>query len=92
MTRRGMNLRSLEAATGISRSRLSRTVNRDESPINTNELDLICDALGISPTEIIGIAEQAVRAERNRLTRSHLSLAASADRGQAADVNEEDYL
>ncbi|MFW0112721.1 helix-turn-helix domain-containing protein [Rothia sp. CCM 9416] len=60
MTRRGENLRTLESATGISRSRLSRTVNRDEAPINTNELDLICKALDISPSEIIRIAEQAI--------------------------------
>ncbi|WP_336603724.1 helix-turn-helix transcriptional regulator [Rothia nasimurium] len=66
MTRRGENLRTLEAATGISRSRLSRTVNRDEAPINTNELDLICKALGISPSEIIGIAERAVLAQQEQ--------------------------
>lgn len=94
MTRRGENLRTLEASTGISRSRLSRTVNRDEAPINTNELDLICQALDVSPSEIIAIAEQAVIAEARRASsnQSSYSLAAKHDPGVGADINDEDYF
>lgn len=98
MTRRGENLRTLEAATGISRSRLSRTVNRDEAPINTNELDLICKALDISPSEIIGIAERAVlaqhaAAEASRPDRQNaFALAANPERRPEEDAQEADYF
>lgn len=98
MTRRGENLRTLEAATGISRSRLSRTVNRDEAPINTNELDLICKALGISPSEIIGIAERAVLAQQEQAEASRpdrqntFALAANPERRPEEDAQEADYF
>lgn len=98
MTRRGENLRTLEAATGISRSRLSRTVNRDEAPINTNELDLICRALRISPSEVIGIAERAVLAQQEQAeaerssTQNVYALAANHERRPEEDAQEADYF
>lgn len=38
--------------TGISKARLSTTINQDASPLNTNEVDLICEALRLSPSDI----------------------------------------
>ena len=61
--RQRMSLRALEELTGISRTRLSTTLNQDASPINTNELELICRALDISPGEMCTRAEAARKKE-----------------------------
>jgi hypothetical protein len=61
--RQRMSLRALEELTGISRTRLSTTLNLDASPINTNELELICRALDISPGEMCTRAEAARKKE-----------------------------
>lgn len=42
----------LEDMTGISKARLSTTINQDASPLNTNEVDLLCEALRLSPSDI----------------------------------------
>lgn len=56
--RRGLSLRGLQTETGISRSRLGKTINQDLAPLNLNELDTICTALDISPLDVIQAAER----------------------------------
>lgn len=58
-----MTLRMLEELTGVSRTRLSHTLNQDASPLNTNEFELICRALEVSPAEICTRAEAARKKE-----------------------------
>lgn len=58
-----MSLRALEELTGISRTRLSTTLNQDASPLNTNEFELICRALNISEAEMCTRAEEARKRE-----------------------------
>jgi len=53
----------LEEMTGISRARLSTTINQDASPLTTNELDQICEALSINLVDIFRIAEAAYKKE-----------------------------
>ena len=50
--RQRMTLRMLEDLTGISKARLSITVNQDASPLNTNEFDQICEALRVDPADV----------------------------------------
>lgn len=52
VARQRQSLRMLEDMTGISKARLSTTINQDASPLNTNEVDLICEALRLSPSAI----------------------------------------
>lgn len=52
VARQRLSLRRLEDMTGISKARLSTTINQDASPLNTNEVDLICEALRLSPSAI----------------------------------------
>ena len=52
VARQRLSLRMLEDMTGISKARLSTTINQDASPLNTNEVDLICEALRLSPSAI----------------------------------------
>lgn len=52
VARQRLSLRMLEDMTGISKARLSATINQDASPLNTNEVDLICEALRLSPSAI----------------------------------------
>lgn len=52
VARQRLSLRMLEDMTGISKARLSTTINQDASPLNTNEMDLICEALRLSPSAI----------------------------------------
>ena len=59
IARQRLSLRALEELTGISRARLSTTLNQDASPLNTNEFELICRALNISEAEIFTHAETA---------------------------------
>lgn len=61
--RQRMTLRVLEELTGVSRTRLSHTLNQDASPLNTNEFELICRALEVSPAEICTRAEAARKKE-----------------------------
>lgn len=73
-----MTLCMLEELTGVSRTRLSRTLNQDASPLNTNEFELICQALEVSPAEICTRAEaarkkEALKAERASLTDAQLA-------------------
>ena len=52
VARQRLSLRMLEDMTGISEARLSTTISQDASPLNTNEVDLICEALRLSPSAI----------------------------------------
>lgn len=63
VARKRLSLRMLEELTGISRTRLSHTLNQDMSPLNTNEFELICQALEVSPAEICTRAEAARKKE-----------------------------
>ena len=68
----------LEEMTGVSRTRLSHTLNQDMSPLNTNEFELICQALEVSPAEICTRAEaarkkEAAEAELTSLTDAQLA-------------------
>lgn len=86
--RQRMTLRMLEELTGVSRTRLSHTLNQDASPLNTNEFELICRALEVSPAEICTRAEaarkkEAQKAERASLTDSQLA-AQILERAEAA--------
>ncbi|WP_420803883.1 helix-turn-helix domain-containing protein [Rothia amarae] len=53
----------MEEQTGISRNRLSKSVYNSESPLNTNELDQLCKALGAKPSEVVRRAERALQYE-----------------------------
>lgn len=52
VARQRLSLRMLEDMTGISKTRLSNTINQDASPLNTNEVDVLCEALRLSPSDI----------------------------------------
>lgn len=71
--RQRMTLRMLEELTGISRTRLSHTLNQDASPLNTNEFELICQALEVSPAEICTRAEAARKKEVQKAERASLT-------------------
>lgn len=61
--RQRMTLRMLEDLTGISKARLSITINQDASPLNTNEVDLICKALRLNPVDVFLKASTAHKKE-----------------------------
>ncbi len=63
MGRRGMTIQDLEEASEVSRNRISLTLYKLNSPLNTNELDRICKALGVEPSTVARDAEKALRAE-----------------------------
>lgn len=71
--RQRMTLRMLEELTGVSRTRLSHTLNQDASPLNTNEFELICRALEVSPAEICTRAEAARKKEVQEADRAPLT-------------------
>lgn len=62
-SRKRLTLRALEELTGVSRNRLSLTLNLDSSPLNTNEFELICRALELNPAEVCFRAEEALQKE-----------------------------
>lgn len=67
MGRRGMTIQDLEEASEVSRNRISLTLYKLNSPLNTNELDRICKALGVEPSTVARDAEKALRAEEASL-------------------------
>ena len=102
MGRRGMTIQDLEEAAEVSRNRISLTLYKLDSPLNTNELDRICKALGVEPSTVVRDAEKALRAEQAaELTRElpdadyYNALASRADYGLAAnrgtELTDEDY-
>lgn len=64
MGRRGMTIQDLEEAAEVSRNRISLTLYKLDSPVNTNELDRICKALGVEPSTVVRDAEKALRSEQ----------------------------
>lgn len=70
MGRRGMTIQDLEEAAEVSRNRISLTLYKLDSPLNTNELDRICKALGVEPSIVARDAEKALRAEQAAETSS----------------------
>ncbi|OHP56877.1 hypothetical protein HMPREF2682_03220 [Rothia sp. HMSC061D12] len=48
----------------MSRNRISLTLYKLDSPLNTNELDRICKALGVEPSTVVRDAEKALRVEQ----------------------------
>lgn len=70
MGRRGMTIQDLEEAAEVSRNRISLTLYKLNSPLNTNELDRICKALGVEPSTVVRDAEKALRAEQAAETSS----------------------
>ena len=50
---RGENLLTLADKTGISKSKLSRTVYRSEGSLTVRDLSIICQALDISVLDVI---------------------------------------
>lgn len=73
IARQRISLREIEEKTGISRSRISATINRDEAPINTNELDLLTKMLRITASDVLASAEAKL------LHMSNYALAAESD-------------
>lgn len=53
---RGGTIRSLSAASGVSRARLDRIL-RGKSSMSTTDLQRICDALGLAPWKVALAAE-----------------------------------
>lgn len=53
MNIRGENLLTLADKTGISKSKLSRTVYRSEGSLTVRDLSLICQALDINVLDVI---------------------------------------
>lgn len=70
MGRRGMTIQDLEEAAEVSRNRISLTLYKLDSPLNTNELDRICKALGVEPSAVVRDAEKALRVEQAAETSS----------------------
>lgn len=92
VARQRLSLRMLEEMTGVSRTRLSHTLNQDMSPLNTNEFELICQALEVSPAEIFTRAEaarkkEAAEAELASLTDAQLAAQILARAEAAAKDN-----
>ena len=61
MVRRGEDLLTLAAKTGISKSKLSRSVYRSEGSLPVRDLKTICAALNVDMTVIISAADNALR-------------------------------
>ncbi|WP_346843647.1 helix-turn-helix transcriptional regulator [uncultured Rothia sp.] len=79
--RRNISYRQLAEKAGLSRERVRKTISADETPLDTNELDRICKALGVSPEYIVD------RAVENMDMKDY-ALAAESDDQQDLDEGE----
>lgn len=57
-----MSQRRLGELAGIPKSTLSRLIGTDAQPLNLNELEALCEVLGVSPQQVVMDAERAVLA------------------------------
>lgn len=64
MGKRNMSQRKLGELAGIPKSTLSRLIGTDVQPLNLNELESLCNVLGVSPQQVIMDAERTILAER----------------------------
>lgn len=62
MGRRGLNQKQLADAAGISKSKMSRILGTAEQSMDTDELDVICQVLDVSPAQVVDDAVRAVLA------------------------------
>lgn len=90
MARRHMSQQQLVDASGISKTRISKTVFNSHAPLTTNELGAISEALGMTPLDILQATQQTLKLSDPE-TKSGYSLAALDEPGEP-DANEEDYL
>lgn len=95
--KRNLSQRQLAEKAGISKSKISRILGTGEQAVDVDELDSMCEVLGVSPEALVNDAVRSMRAEaavsRPYPNLQHgYALAASPDRGPTADANEEDYL
>lgn len=91
MARRGFSQTRLSEETGISQSRLSKTVFRGVAPINTNELDAICEAMDADPVVIMATAYESLKLSAGPRKKDYAK-AAKKEQGKEQDAREEDYL
>lgn len=101
MGRRGLNQKQLADAAGISKSKMSRILGTAEQSMDTDELDVICQVLDVSPAQVVDdavravLAAQRAEAEHQRpartITQRNLALAANHERRRHEDAQEADY-
>lgn len=60
MHKRGMSQSALAENTGISQSKISKTVWHDEGSLTVDQLEVICNALGDDPSDLLRRAERAL--------------------------------
>lgn len=92
MARRGMSQSKLAVETGISQSTISKIVFANDAPLNTNQLDLIAEALDDEPSDILRRAEQALNLSAEADRQEAYDLAAKTRKARRRDASEEDYL
>lgn len=83
---RGYNQTRLAEATGIPQTSISNYIYRETAALTVHNLELICTALGVTPSDVVAAAESNISA----FTEDGYRLAAKTDTHN--DVNEEDYL
>ncbi|MFC6353949.1 helix-turn-helix domain-containing protein [Rothia nasimurium] len=66
MGRRGLNQKQLAESAGISKSKISRILGTAEQSMDTDELDVICQVLEVSPAQVVDDAVRAVLAQQEQ--------------------------
>lgn len=61
MGKRNISQRRLGELAGIPKSTLSRLIGTDTQPLNLNELELLCNVLGVSPQQVVMDAERSLQ-------------------------------
>lgn len=85
--KRNISQRKLSELTGIPNSTLSQIIGTDQKPLDMNELEAICNALGVSPEVVV---EDAVKALEDA-SRASYALAAKK-KSQLPEPEESDYF
>ena len=86
MVRRGEDLLTLAAKTGISKSKLSRTVYRSEGSLPIRDFKTVCAALNVDMTVIISAADNAMREQTTTPLTDAQQVAQILARAEAAEL------
>jgi len=86
MVRRGEDLLTLAAKTGISKSKLSRTVYRSEGSLPIRDFKTVCAALNVDMTVIISAADNAMREQTTTPLTDAQQAAQILARAEAAEL------
>lgn len=73
MGRRSLTQTDLASATGLSQAKVSKTIWNDVGSLTLDQLEAVCLALGVQPSDVIESAERTALTSQHVITAPYLT-------------------